>query len=119
MADELNVVFKFKYSPSALGISGISLEEEDTLIDINGAIYDSGVQLIQTGEEQIEPDNDLSAIGFCYFKNVGQNNVILGRLGEQTIVLKPSEFCWFRANGPIYARTISGTTYVEYVLFED
>lgn len=119
MADEISVNFGVQYSPSVPGISGVTFSEEEFLFDMNGKLYESGMALIQIGEEEIEPDRDVDPIGFVYIKNVGENDCIVGRLGESTVLIKPGEFCFFRANGPLFARTSQQTTYIEYILFED
>ena len=118
MADEIKIEFELLYSPSVPGVSGLSVSEQDVLADCSG-LYESGTMLLQTGEEEIEPDRDLSSIGYVYIKNIGENSCIIGRVGEGTILIKPGEIAIFRANGDIYGRSQTATTYIEYIMFED
>lgn len=118
MAQELNIKAFMEYSPSVPGISSVSLGEHNRLFDVEGSRYVAGSQRIETTEE-IDANNELASIGYCYVSNIGEKNVVIVVNGEDALLLKPREFAIFRPDDRPYARAKSGVGYIEYFMLEN
>lgn len=120
MAQELNVTSKIVYAPSVAGVSNVSIGEYDIFIDVEGSRYVAGTQLLEGGTEDVDSNDELGTIGYCFLKNIGQADAIVVFGGVDALLLKPGEFHMFRPVDKVEIKPEEQeATYIEYFMVEE
>lgn len=119
MANELKIRVSLEYNPSVEGLAGVASGVLERLVDMAGADYSQGTQVIGAVEEQIVVSADIATQGWWLVVNTSDvQTVRLGPAGTAAADLLPGEFALFRTAAPLFAIADANTAMIQFWCFE-
>lgn len=122
MANELSIRMKLKYTASVAAQEDIDVPEVNFVVDMTNDGVSTGVASV-TDSAAAFATGLASNIGWCLIKNVGSTTVRIGQAGNTDITIESGEAAFFRcaaiAVGSLLASTATGSSTIQYWVFED